>query len=145
MFEGRLSVLGLRFIAIGAGLDACAFFGYILLTYYYGHSRSVGYSYFESMVVTNLVWGAAGLGCLAILIGGAMWAFRTTGWSLLGTGAAIGILGWLVSRIKPDHLYNSYEALLALSWVTIGVFGPWFVILAAIRFVSEAVLKRRVE
>src|SRR6266550_772208 len=97
------------------------------------------------MVVPNLVWGAAGLGCLAILVGAAIWAFRTTSWKLLVTGAVIGILRWLVSRISPDHLYHSYQALLALAWVTIGLVGPWFVILATIRLFSDVILKRRAE
>ena len=33
-------------------------------------------------------------------------------------------LRWLVSRISPDHLYHSYQALLALASVTIGLIGP---------------------
>lgn len=131
-------LLGLPLIAVGTALDATAFVGYVLLTYYSGQPHEAGYSYFEMVLWPNLCWVSAGCGTLVILIGAAIWASRTNPWKLLLTGSAIMGVGWLVSRISPVNREYSYEAFLALAWVSIGLIGPWFLILGGIRFVSKS-------
>lgn len=128
--------MGLPLIGVGVAMDAAAFGSYVLLTYDSGQPHDAGYSYFEMVLWPNLCWGSAGFGTLAILVGAAIWASRTNAWKLLLTGSATMGLGWIVSKISPVQREYSYEAFLALVWVSLGLIGPWFLILAGIRFLS---------
>lgn len=138
MLKGGQTMLGPQLIAVGMAMDAAAFGSYVLLTYDSGQPHEAGYSYFEMVLWPNLCWGSAGLGTVTILVGAAIWASRTNAWKLLLSGLATMGLGWLVSKISPVNREYSYEAFLALVWVSLGLIGPWFLILAGIRFLSTS-------